>query len=589
MEQVASRSASRAICTAFFRFLQDDPRFYYDDAAALLQGYRRSEEETSMRACRGCSRIFPRRTTKCAPSSVPRAVRRGRLLSAAVGRRLAPGHLLRQHVQPEGAAEVRHGDAVAARSGAGHHFQIAIQQELDRSAALPPLRRRLRRLRGRLGALRGIDRQGAGPVHRSVPVLRPPERRDAARDAAGRRHRPAHARAGAASRRSATCSTTHRWRRATSTRRSSATSRFRARRSATRSASCASASCATRRENALGARFDVKRIPQPGAARRRAADGCAGDEDRSVDRGAAARRRRQCQEERTMRFQPNRPVLIVSALAACSRGAEEAEQGAAQAAHAPSNCRPSSTQLVEEYYEKFLELNPLPAPSSTTIATTTASRTTSGRTISRSRSRSRRSISTSAGARSRDAHGPGPPHLRHLPARPAHGDRGPRVSRRADAREPVLQPAELLRRARLRLERAALHDYEEYRRLPRPRRGLRDLDGPGDREHARRASSAASCSRASSSSGRSRSSRRTSWTTGRRASSHRPIETMPESITAEQRAELTAAYEQSITGTIVPAYRRLRDYLRDEYLPKHARHRGPERAAARAPPGTRIS
>jgi uncharacterized protein (DUF885 family) len=48
---------------------------------------------------------------------------------------------------------------------------------------------------------------------------------------------------------------------------------------------------------------------------------------------------------------------------------------------------------------------------------------------------------------------------------------------------------------------------------------------------------------------------------------HRPIESMPESITAEQKAELTTAYEQAVTGTVVPAYKRLRDYLRDEYLP----------------------
>jgi uncharacterized protein (DUF885 family) len=43
---------------------------------------------------------------------------------------------------------------------------------------------------------------------------------------------------------------------------------------------------------------------------------------------------------------------------------------------------------------------------------------------------------------------------------------------------------------------------------------------------------------------------------------------MPESFTAEQKAELTKAYEQAVTGTIIPAYKRLRDYLDDEYLPK---------------------
>ena len=48
---------------------------------------------------------------------------------------------------------------------------------------------------------------------------------------------------------------------------------------------------------------------------------------------------------------------------------------------------------------------------------------------------------------------------------------------------------------------------------------------------------------------------------------HRPIESLPEGITAEQKTELTTAYEQAVTGTVVPAYKRLRDYLRDEYLP----------------------
>jgi uncharacterized protein (DUF885 family) len=49
---------------------------------------------------------------------------------------------------------------------------------------------------------------------------------------------------------------------------------------------------------------------------------------------------------------------------------------------------------------------------------------------------------------------------------------------------------------------------------------------------------------------------------------HRPVETLPESFTEEQRTALTAKYQEAVTGTIVPAYRRVRDFLRDEYLPK---------------------
>jgi uncharacterized protein (DUF885 family) len=51
---------------------------------------------------------------------------------------------------------------------------------------------------------------------------------------------------------------------------------------------------------------------------------------------------------------------------------------------------------------------------------------------------------------------------------------------------------------------------------------------------------------------------------------YRPIATFPEGIGEEQRTALRARYEDAITGTIVPAYTRLRDFLRDEYLP-HAR------------------
>src|SRR6185369_16385965 len=47
---------------------------------------------------------------------------------------------------------------------------------------------------------------------------------------------------------------------------------------------------------------------------------------------------------------------------------------------------------------------------------------------------------------------------------------------------------------------------------------------------------------------------------------HRPVETMPDGFTPEQKTELTTAYEQTVTGSIIPAYKRLRDYLRDDYL-----------------------
>jgi uncharacterized protein (DUF885 family) len=47
-----------------------------------------------------------------------------------------------------------------------------------------------------------------------------------------------------------------------------------------------------------------------------------------------------------------------------------------------------------------------------------------------------------------------------------------------------------------------------------------------------------------------------------------PVQGFPESFTAGERERLTAAYDQAIQSQIVPAYRRLHAFIRDEYLPK---------------------
>ena len=47
-----------------------------------------------------------------------------------------------------------------------------------------------------------------------------------------------------------------------------------------------------------------------------------------------------------------------------------------------------------------------------------------------------------------------------------------------------------------------------------------------------------------------------------------PIKGMPADFPAAERARLAAAYRGAIESKIVPAYRKLHDYLRDEYLPK---------------------
>jgi uncharacterized protein (DUF885 family) len=47
-----------------------------------------------------------------------------------------------------------------------------------------------------------------------------------------------------------------------------------------------------------------------------------------------------------------------------------------------------------------------------------------------------------------------------------------------------------------------------------------------------------------------------------------PVKQFPESISAADRARLTAQYRTAVTGELYPALTRLRDFLRDEYLPK---------------------
>jgi uncharacterized protein (DUF885 family) len=47
-----------------------------------------------------------------------------------------------------------------------------------------------------------------------------------------------------------------------------------------------------------------------------------------------------------------------------------------------------------------------------------------------------------------------------------------------------------------------------------------------------------------------------------------PVRTFPEAVSPADRERLTRAYTRAIEDDVVPAYRRLRDFVRDEYLPK---------------------
>jgi uncharacterized protein (DUF885 family) len=48
---------------------------------------------------------------------------------------------------------------------------------------------------------------------------------------------------------------------------------------------------------------------------------------------------------------------------------------------------------------------------------------------------------------------------------------------------------------------------------------------------------------------------------------YKPVSNMPESFSAADRDRLTAAYVEAIETRLIPAYRRLRDFVRDEYIP----------------------
>jgi len=49
---------------------------------------------------------------------------------------------------------------------------------------------------------------------------------------------------------------------------------------------------------------------------------------------------------------------------------------------------------------------------------------------------------------------------------------------------------------------------------------------------------------------------------------YKPVSNMPEDFSDEDRARLTAAYEDKISNTIIPAYMRISNFLGDEYLAK---------------------
>ncbi len=138
MEQVKMQVGFKGDLPAFFRFLQEDPRFYYSDEAALLQGYRDLKKEIDGRLP-GLFADFPKADYEV------RAVEAFRAASAAGGSYQQPSadgsrpgifyvNTYNLKAQPKFGMET----LSLHEAAPGHHFQIAIQQELE---DLPRFRR----------------------------------------------------------------------------------------------------------------------------------------------------------------------------------------------------------------------------------------------------------------------------------------------------------------------------------------------------------------------------------------------------------------------------------------------------------------
>jgi uncharacterized protein (DUF885 family) len=138
MEQVKKQVGFKGDLPAFFKFLQEDPQFYYTDAESLLQGYRDLKKRIDARLPQLFS-DFPKADYEV------RAVEAFRAASAAGGSYQPPSadgsrpgvfyvNTYNLKAQPRFGMET----LSLHEAAPGHHFQIAIQQEL---ADLPRFRR----------------------------------------------------------------------------------------------------------------------------------------------------------------------------------------------------------------------------------------------------------------------------------------------------------------------------------------------------------------------------------------------------------------------------------------------------------------
>lgn len=138
MEQVKAQVGFKGDLAAFFKFLQDDPRFYYGDADALVQGYRDLQKNIDARLPQLFA-DFPKADYEVRPVEPFRAQSAAGAFyqpPSADGSR--PGifyvNTFNLKAQPKFGMET----LSLHEAAPGHHFQVSIQQELE---ALPRFRR----------------------------------------------------------------------------------------------------------------------------------------------------------------------------------------------------------------------------------------------------------------------------------------------------------------------------------------------------------------------------------------------------------------------------------------------------------------
>jgi uncharacterized protein (DUF885 family) len=138
MEQVKQQVGFKGDLAAFFKFLQDDPQFYYDNGDALIKGFRDLQQKIDARLPK-LFRDFPKADYEV------RAVEPFRAQSSAGGFYQPPSadgsrpgifyvNTYNLKAQPKFGMET----LSLHEASPGHHFQVSIQQELTE---LPRFRR----------------------------------------------------------------------------------------------------------------------------------------------------------------------------------------------------------------------------------------------------------------------------------------------------------------------------------------------------------------------------------------------------------------------------------------------------------------